>query len=389
MNRFLNIFFLGYVILWPLFFNFILPIDGAGRIYMLIAAFMMLFNLPHRKFIEVFKEPIVWIWFLWILYTIINWFRAGYKPNGDISTWSFIFMYLIMPWLSMYVAIYESRIRPKLLLKNLNLFFFIYVLFGFLFQINSSGGDERGGNILGNTLPLVSLCLVFMSCLLYNLKLRRMPFLITSIILSTLCIMMVATRKAFAGELLILSAFIYSNVKKINAKNIIGLILAGFALYFSVTYILNNSMLGERFMNISEHAEIYNKSESRLLSLLGDRAYFYITGWDLFKQNPLCGIGINNYMAVTLYPMPIHSEYMVQLTENGIIGVILFVLFVIKFGSRIASVTNSKMRRMLNGWLICILFISFTSWIYDMPQYYIIYGVVAGLAYRESKGCIA
>ena len=116
MNRFLNMFFLGYVILWPLFFNFILPIDGAGRIYMLIAAFMMLFNLPHRKFIEVFKEPIVWIWFLWILYTIINWFRAGYKPNGDISTWSFIFMYLIM------VAQFQSLLSPFIIMFTIHTF---------------------------------------------------------------------------------------------------------------------------------------------------------------------------------------------------------------------------------------------------------------------------
>lgn len=389
MNKILNHFFLGYIILWPLFYNFILPIDGAGRIYMILSVLILLLNLLQERFRAVFRNPIVWIWFMWVVYSIINWISCGYPPPENLNPISFICIYLILPWLSMYVAIYESQVRPRLLLKNLHVLFFIYVLLGFLFQVKTGAVGERGGNILGNSLPLVSLCLVFISCLCYSYRLIKVPSFISAIILSMLCIFMVATRKAFAGELIILFAFFYGNIKKINVQSVLGLLCLGLVLYFTVPYLLENSILGERFMNISDDAEAYNTTNSKFLSLLGDRAYFYITGWELFKEFPVCGIGINNYMNVTDYPMPIHSEYIVQLAENGLIGCFLFVLFIVALFKTVLSVNVHKSRWIFLGWVFSILFISFTAWIYDCSQYFIIFGVIVGMINnRNNLNCL-
>ena len=184
MNHIINSIYLGYIILWPIFFNFILHIDGAGRIYMLLSALMILFNIPQISFRKAIKEPAVYLWLIWLVYTILNWLRAGYSPVDSSSSLSFIFLYLIIPWLALWVTVYEARVRPKILLKNLLLFFSIYVFLGFILQIGFGVDGERGGTILGNTLPLISLCLVFVSCLSYNLKIIKLPLLSFCIIIS-------------------------------------------------------------------------------------------------------------------------------------------------------------------------------------------------------------
>ena len=132
-------------------------------------------------------------------------------------------------------------------------------------------------------------------------------------------------------------------------------------------------------MSLEEDAATYNTTDYGILSLLGDRAFFYIEGWELFMQHPVCGIGINNFMTVADYPMPIHSEYMVQLVENGLIGSIIFLAFVIFLWRTSNHISDIRFRRTALGWVLCVLFISLTSWIYDMPQFFIVFGLIIGL----------
>lgn len=385
MIRFINTFFLGYVILWPLIFKFILPVDGAGRGYMLLAAIVMLFNISDRNFRVVFKIGPVFIWLIWVIYTTFNWFLSGYPPPDNMPSTSFVFVYLILPWLSMCVALYETKMRLNSFLKDIHVLLFAYVLLGIIFQINTLGSGRRGGDILGNSLPLISLCLTFVACLRYNLKHIKTFSLLSSVIVSILSIFMVATRKAFGGELLILFFFLLSNIKKLNFKSLFKVAFLLVLFYFSISFVLNNSTLGERFFSISDAADEFNTSDFQILSFLGDRAYFYISGWDLFLESPLCGIGISNFMNVTDYPMPIHSEYMVQLTENGLIGFSIFLLFFSAMFRQMRNIFCTKVRWVFYGWLVTVLFISFTSWVYDFTQYFILYGIILGLVWRENK----
>ena len=149
--------------------------------------------------------------------------------------------------------------------------------------------------------------------------------------------------------------------------------------YLSVTYILQNTMMGERFQSIEDDAEVYNTTNYGILSLLGDRAFFYIEGWELFLKSPICGIGINNFMQVAKYPMPIHSEYMVQLVENGIVGFVLYLFFVWSLFYTTNKLCDIGFRRLALGWIMSVLFISFTSWVYDMSHFYIIFGLIIGM----------
>ena len=61
------------------------------------------------------------------------------------------------------------------------------------------------------------------------------------------------------------------------------------------------------------------------------RAIQYEFGYEKFLENPYFGIGLNNYKQFDGYNLVLHSEYLVQLIENGLVGFILFFLFYCRY----------------------------------------------------------
>ena len=57
------------------------------------------------------------------------------------------------------------------------------------------------------------------------------------------------------------------------------------------------------------------------------RALQYVDGFEVFKENIFTGIGLLNYSKIDQWGLVLHSEYLVQLIECGIIGVFLFLFF--------------------------------------------------------------
>lgn len=379
MAHIINLLFLGYLILWPLFRSTVFELDGAGRIYMLLSAMVMIVNLPSARFRSTLKSPMCWIWLIWIAYTVVNWLRIGLPPNGDISSSSFIFVYLILPFLSMWVAAYEMQIHPKKLMKSLLIFLVLYLIWGLIFTMVTPASVDRQSQVLGNEFALTALSMIAISCISFNMSLIKMRTLAVIIALSTIAIFQIATRKAFAGELILLFMFYLSRNNKLNLGNILKISIVLLLVYVSIDYVLDKTVIGQRFMSLEEDAEKYNTTNYGILSLLGDRAFFYIEGWGLFMSHPVMGIGINNFMSFTHYPMPIHSEYMVQLVENGVIGSIIFLFFVVSLWRTSSRISEIGFRRMALGWVFCMLFVSLTSWIYDMPQFFMIFGLIIGL----------
>ncbi len=384
MIQALNFLFLGYVIIWPLFSATVFQIDGAGRIYMILSAMVMLANLPNNKFRAVGKSPVCLVWLLWIIYTILNKLRAGIPPMDNIPMFSFIFVYLILPFLSLWVAAYEMQTHPRMLLRTLLGIFIVYLLWGLYVVRSIPAGVDRGSGVLGNEFALACLSVITVSCLCYNLSLIKARTLLFILACSAAAIFIMATRKAFAGAVIILCFFYVSRNFKFTFFNLVKICTMFLFLYSVTMYVMQNTEIGERFMSIEEDAEKFNTTDSALLSMLGDRAYFYIEGWELFLQHPFLGIGIDNFRTVTDYPMPIHSEYMVQLAENGLVGSLLYFIFICSIFSSSLKIKKISLRGMALGWLLCILFISLTSWTYDMPLFFIIFGIMLGLQKQDS-----
>ena len=382
MLKFLNYFFLAYVLLKPVLNMLFYSIDGAGRIQIMLGMLVLFFNINNHEFQKVLKLPSVVIWGLWGIYSTINWLL--HRVENNVIPWIFIGNDIFLVWVVLVVAIYESKKNYHSILKFVLYSFVCYVLFGLLFQSGAKYDDMagRGGAILGNMLPLTSLSMVATASFMYIKKWLKIRSYIVIVILSICAILMVATRKAFGGLLIILVFLLLAKYPLKSIKNWVYLLVTGLVFSVGLSLIMDYTVLGERFHNIDETASVYNTSDIPLLNILGDRAYFYIRGVEVFKEHPLTGIGINNFMYTDSAELPFHTEYMTQLAENGILGTILYILF---YFSIFKQIHDAKKNRIIGdgywvyiGWMIAILFVSLTAWVYSFKHYYIVIGLIIG-----------
>ena len=91
------------------------------------------------------------------------------------------------------------------------------------------------------------------------------------------------------------------------------------------------------------------------------------------------GIGLFNYRDLDRYGLELHSEYLVQLVETGIIGSLLFLLFYGYIISRLFKIkSNSIFKKTANVLLLsfCAYFILFFgAWIYNIAIFWLIIGI--------------
>lgn len=380
MLKLINYFFLAYILVKPGLGFLFYSIDGAGRISILLGILILLLNINNIEFRKVLKSTPVLIWGLWGIYTAVNW--LFHRVETVQVPWIFIGNQIFLIWIAMVVVVYECRRNYQTTLKFILSCFVIYVIFGLLFQRDTIYPSGRDGAVLGNVLPLTSLSMVATAVFMYVKKWLTLKNLAVVVILSLATILFVATRKALGGLMIILFFLLITKYPLNNIKNVLSLMFGLLIFYVGFSFILDNTLLGERMHGIDEQANQYNTSNLEILNFLGDRAYFYIKGWEIFKEHPLTGIGINNFMYIDKLKLPFHTEYMAQLAENGIIGTILYVLFYFNIFRQI--IKTRKYHIISNeywpylGWMFAVLFISLTAWVYSFVHYYIVFGLVIG-----------
>lgn len=381
MLKFLNYFYLAYVLIKPalnmIFFSF----DGAGRIPILLGIMILFFNINNTEFKKVLKLPSVVIWSLWGIYTIINW--SFNRVENEVVPWIFIGNDIFGVWIAFVIVIYESKRNYHAILKLVLSCLCCYVLLGLIFQsVTEDVTTGRRGAIIGNLLPLTSVSMVAVATFLSVKKWLTNKIFILILLLSISTILFVATRKAL-GALLIILFFWYIAKHPLNSlKNWFYVFCLGIVFCIGLSLIIDYTVLGERLQNIDETADVYNTSNIAILDILGDRAYFYIKGIELFKDHPISGIGINNFMYIDELEMPLHTEYMTQLVENGILGTVLYIMFYFNIfkqiiGARKKQIICTEYWPYI-GWMIAILFISLTAWVYSFKHYYIVLGLIIG-----------
>ncbi len=169
------------------------------------------------------------------------------------------------------------------------------------------------------------------------------------------------------------------------SKFIIGIVM----LYFPLNYILHNSTLGERILNSTEQADkLEIDTGNAFLNRFGDRGIYYYFGWKAFKEKPILGIGISNFKTHADSKYGLHTEYMIQLTELGIIGFLLFVFFYASVFNKLFSlkrVSNSKKHVEIYIYYIIIILVMITATrMYRVWYLFTIIGVVTGYITKEN-----
>ena len=388
INSLFNIVYLVFLIVWQPIKLLFIQIDGKGRIPFLLTLLVLVFNLAFNSEVRklMVSKPFV-IWLIWIVFAFINMMFQGYHYESNTPVF-FLINHLFTPYLALVLTCYEGMRNRSQLLKVLLFSFAFYCILGFLFMGIRTNDDSSV--TLGNALAINCSLLVFLLCVSrYEQTLSRYSYLLLMVFL-LFVIITTATRKAF-GASIILLAFYGLSIVALKPKKIILIMVLALGGYIGISYLMNNTYLGERFHATSEQAENREAtaSDSKFLQMVGDRAPHYVLGWELFKRNPVTGIGLLNFQYVTGFPERLHTEYMVQFTENGLVGFVLFVLYYLWFINKLF-----KLRKFSDGsgygflglgWIAALLFLAITAWTYDMTSAFICSGIVASFVYSFNR----
>lgn len=361
---------------WAPLRDFYLKVDGANRILVFVTIIAFLLNISRKSFVNiVFKNSIVKIWTLWVVYAIIN--TAIQDGFGDQGVLFGSVLYIIAPLLTMQIVIYEYLKNEKVVFKYLIPLIFITGLIYVANLTSISITTTRNRDVsFGNGEAILMTILIFITCLAYKKKYYTLKALSVVVSLSFFMIIFISTRKAFIASFFIIIVTVVSDFR-FNIKNIVLLFVFSISIYSGTKLVFDKTALGKRFMNIKEEGERYNKSDLEILNYLGDRAVQYSTSPKYFLESPLFGIGLRNYVNKTPSKYKLHSELLVQLVELGIVGIFLYFVFNYKIALRLKKYkkNNNLFQFLLYGWII-IIFFSISTWTYQFSKYFMLFGIL-------------
>lgn len=380
----LNYIFIFVAWTWPfLASDVFFGIDAAGRVPMTLTFITFFANFFSKNRLFMLDRPYVF-WMLWTVYAVFNYWAKKPVMADDPVTFCIGRFSILMV---LYVSAWEYMERPKRFLM-----FVTFVCFAIgLFTIDSEmlrnqlqGNAENLGDHyiseFGNVIPLQMVILTFFLILAYFKNyLKLLPTVVFFLSVAFFIIIVSATRKAFGGIVIIVFFSFLPYFMRRSWRSVAALALFYLA-YLGVNYLLDNTFLGERSIEIYEQETFYEKGT--FLYYMGDRAFMYVEGWQLFLENMWTGIGLRNFMDVAQSDYVLHTEYMVQLTECGIIGAALYLAFnvsiIIGLIKAALKKVDFKQTLVCLGLMAAILFISFTAWTYTFTIYFIGLGIVIG-----------
>lgn len=388
-----NLFYIFVCLIWPPFRLYILKADGAGRIILVLSIIAILLNLTEFwKNKKLYVKPAFLCWSLLLCYSIWNVFTKGFST--EYSTFRFLRINYFDSFIFLTVAILELNRDKEKALWTLWIALGVFLLIG-LPSFGVRGDEGRFGiEGIGNLYPLHAVCFLFVSSVLFvEGKMNRTVLLVSVAVISVL-VLLSGSRKSFGAEAILLLGMVINNGKKKNVWTWIRIVVLGTVLVYGIMYVMNNTLVGERILASADDEDFYvqlvenDKINDYLMLLLGDRAIMYEMGIELFHENFWTGIGLTNFINVSGYELRIHSEYIVQLCENGFIGFALLMLYytllIIALVRNRKDHNKNKTGVVLFG-LIALLFLNLTAWTYCQNWAMVYYAIVLIYAYFDSK----
>lgn len=384
-RSFVTLFNLLYIfvrIVWPPFQIYYLRTDAAGRTILALTIIVVLLNINElQRYKKAFATPAFRCWMALLCYSMLNSLVKGfYSENGALKFFSVNY---ILPIVFLAIAMLELYKDKQRGLKAIWLALLVYFILGLPFMGRNL--DERSVvEGLGNLFPLHAVALLFVSAVrLVEGRLKTRLFIVLAFFI-TIAILISGTRKAFGAEIIILLGVILNNRRQKDVWFYFKIILLGIVMLTFIRYSLSHSTVGQRTEEEFDKDRKAQLVENRyvnniLVKLLGDRAIQYEMGLELFHRHVLTGIGLTNFKVVARFDMRLHSEYMVQLCENGLIGFILLVLYYVRIWKALKKAkkrTTPKVINMVSYGLFVILFLNFTAWTYNQNCVMIIYAII-------------
>jgi O-antigen ligase len=293
----------------------------------------------------IFLGPFVYYFalFTWSILTIVV-----VSDFGNFLRYTQLFAGIILSYIILYVFIGDLKDITSFSLGFVVGSVFI-LLDGFLkgeinTSIYTSGELSRASGIADNANTLGSILVLgmFFGTLLYQLRIIHYLLLNAIYLILLVGIVQTASRSSMMGGLFLIIVNVYMNLNRMSLVKR-GFVLATlfFLLILGASYIssqyqmfLDNSVLGYRLQRDG------SESDDARLALL-----FF--GVDMVFANPFFGVGSGNFTNSNPLGYYSHNDFIEVVSTLGVIGLVLYVMFLRKFYQLIKKVcwVNQTMGR--------------------------------------------
>lgn len=181
-------------------------------------------------------------------------------------------------------------------------------------NIRYSLSTKLNVNTLGTYFSLGCWCMLFLWT--FHKKLRFIG--IAYLVVMLFAINLTGSRKNFIAMFLIVFAWLFLVKFRENKKNIakwlLIVIAVAVALYFIITRVLAGSTMALRMQELIQNLTSNSQEYKRIV--------MYRRGWELFKKNPLFGVGFYGYACY--FGGYSHTTIMEVLSCTGLVGAVLY-----------------------------------------------------------------
>lgn len=353
--------------------------------YIIVVEVLIYFYIYIHDYLlrDVIKTKPSIVWLCLVLFHSINLIIKDYNEHPQFLIASIFSCYYLM------VLTATLCIRNRN--KTLKILFIAYILFVLLsFQLVSVDADFenrlRGESMHPNQFAQAAgMGLLVLSYMKFCNKYGWLTIVIFTIPLLT-AILGCGSRNGLVLFFIYIVSLITGNLlqKKQTSKQLFLLFLMSVIGYVVITYILDNTMVGERLLSTKAQSEANNLGTGTVLDKMGDRGIYYYIGWFNFIDNPIAGIGLYNFANYNDFPYPIHSEYLIHFTEGGIIASVLYLYFI--FNIITILIEYYKNRDKTLGVVLLFMFVAYlvvgvSAREFNINQFYPIIGICLASIY--------
>ena len=345
--------------------------------------------ITKRSFRSLLNSKLFITWLILICYHLVNTIYLKDYDDEFITFKLILYSQLFVPFLAMCISAYATiknytnTIYIVCIAFGLNLFFTIISLDFSQFDSQRLGDSFFGANTIGH----ISLLFSFLISLnLFNKSVKLTNFLLFQTIPFVL-IVYTASRGSFVAYLINILGFIHIVY---NQKYLIRLTVVASGLLILIYFYLENSLFISRFLEIQNDINEINYkgySTGTIFDYLGERSKYYYFGFEIFKENPISGIGLWNYKSYSQTYNVLHPEYLIHLTEGGVIAFSLFCIFYYSIINRLIKTKKKLLQHKKKLSLMIYFFISlFTLFLVSRALYnvyiFVIIGIIVGFLIR-------
>lgn len=316
--------------------------------------------------------------------TVYFFFALYMSVNGvikDTPMTPFDLLRLFYPIVVMIMTVICMRENPKRLWFQLVLVLILTVVISLIFEGESAEegriGSVRNANDIGIT------CAIGIILILYSLFFNwiHLHTAVICVIPFVLAILKTASRSAL-GMLAIATVGYILLKANLRNKHFMLALLAASVLVVLATPIMKSTTMAQRVEMTSDQIEGSFQETGTVFDKLGDRGVPYVQSVPLFLENPITGIGIRNWINYSPINQVFHSEYLTHYCENGIIGALFYLTFILMLVVPLLKRIHESGKRgkrylILNLFMLfVILFLNFVSWTFDRFDVFVLYGII-------------